>query len=936
MGCFLTPRALLLGLLAWLPCFGTLAEIRDGGVDPANLGQGGWLYLLNNATNHLAPNRVTAVTNEDSLFKYLRSQGLRYVIVKAGTADAPYYDNTYSRSTPVFTSNLVNLAHANGLKVFGSNRSSGSNIVGEISVADYVFKQGADGFIWDAEAEWEASPSRPWITNGPAQAWWLCSTVRSNWPTKFLAHNPFDTLYLHSSFPYKEFGYWSDCVMPQVYHHAASQGNAFAAIHWTDVNYKLFQDSLARMAPSNINGQTIYWTNAIKPLCLMRDVYGANHTAPMPPQDVMNFLDYLAADPNCVTPGGYQGSDYFRTELYDATQWAYIKSATVGQFADTVNRIILDDASAAMSAGWTLVRTISATTGTVNFSGATGGDTNSFGTNYFCKPQGNGGAYVQFTPNIVIPGDYEVFQWHPTRADASTRTPHIISCCGGTTIVYANQQTNAGNWSLLGRFNFAAGTGGNIRVTDAIPESGGVAIADGLKLVYVTPTVPPTAPGQAQATPLDTGTIDVAWANTATNAAGFIIARSTAQSGPFADVASLGPAITSFRDRGLFADTTYYYLIRATNFAGASSSLGPVSATTLSLGPVRMWGDSSWGQAALSVPASNVIAIALGGWHSLALRTNGTLLAWGNNSYGQCDAPATLTNALAIAAGTYHSLAIRADGTVAAWGSDDLGQTNVPGGLSQVIGVAGGRGHSLALRANGTVVAWGDSTYGQGSVPVGLRNVVSVAAAGNHSLALRADGTVVGWGDNTDAYGAYSGQSVPPRGLSNVVAIAAGDFHSLAVLDNGRVVAWGDDSEGQCEVPADLTNAVAVAGGRLHTLALRADGTVCAWGADYHGQCQVPLGTANVMGIGAGALHSLALVAGAEPVNLLLNPVRQGKRFTTLVQSLNRRHYVLECKDSLTTGSWTALSTNAGNGTLKQLSDTNAPGAQRFYRLRQW
>ena len=62
---------------------------------------------------------------------------------------------------PVFTSNLVNLAHANGLKIFGSNRSWGNDIPGEIGMADYVFTNGADGFIYDAESEWETSSKQP-------------------------------------------------------------------------------------------------------------------------------------------------------------------------------------------------------------------------------------------------------------------------------------------------------------------------------------------------------------------------------------------------------------------------------------------------------------------------------------------------------------------------------------------------------------------------------------------------------------------------------------------------------------------------------------------------------------------------------------------------------------------------------------------------------
>ena len=447
---------------------------------------------MRNATNHMSPNNIPSVTDQNSLMAFLKSQGLNYVIVKAATSNALF--SVTGGNVPIgspsaaFNKALVDAAHANGLKIFGSNRSWGGDIPGEIAVADYVFQQGADGFIYDAESEWEPSASRPWITNAPAQAWALCSAVRSNWPTKFIAHNPYDTLYLHSSFPYKEFGYWCDSVMPQVYHHSASQGNAIAAIHWTDVNYKKFQDSLYLLPPTNINGLTVYWTNAIKPLTLMRDVYNGGSGTPVHPDtDVRNFLDYLVADPNCVTEGGYKGSDYFRSELHSPGQWAHIRAATIGDFPGVVNNIIIDDAKGTRTGTWTHVKTIDATTGsTVSFTGEFGTDTDSFGTNYWKKTQGTGSSYMQFTPNIITAGDYDVYQWHPTRPDASSDVPFLISHAGGTTTVYANQQTNGGNWTLLGRFYFDQGDTGFIRVLDNFTDPNAVAMVDGLKMVFVT------------------------------------------------------------------------------------------------------------------------------------------------------------------------------------------------------------------------------------------------------------------------------------------------------------------------------------------------------------------------------------------------------------------------------------------------------------------
>ena len=60
--------------------------------------------------------------------------------------------------------------------------------------------------------------------------------------------------------------------------------------------------------------------------------------------------------------------------------------------------------------------------------------------------------------------------------------------------------------------------------------------------------------------------------------------------------------------------------------------------------------------------------IAAGGYHSLALKSDGTVVAWGYNTYGQATVPANLSGVTALAGGSYHSLALKSDGTVVAWG----------------------------------------------------------------------------------------------------------------------------------------------------------------------------------------------------------------------------------------------------------------------------
>ena len=117
-----------------------------------------------------------------------------------------------------------------------------------------------------------------------------------------------------------------------------------------------------------------------------------------------------------------------------------------------------------------------------------------------------------------------------------------------------------------------------------------------------------------------------------------------------------------------------------------------------------------------------------------------------------------------MAAGAYHSLALKTDGTVVAWGNNDYGQTSIPLGLSNVVAIAAGVDHSLALKADGTVVAWGRIYERQCLVPPALTWHGAIAAGGGFGLTLKADGTVL-------CSGAIG---TSPHGLTNVVAIAAG------------------------------------------------------------------------------------------------------------------------------------------------------------------
>ena len=320
-------------------------------------------------------------------------------------------------------------------------------------------------------------------------------------------------------------------------------------------------------------------------------------------------------------------------------------------------------------------------------------------------------------------------------------------------------------------------------------------------------------------------------------------------------------------------------------------------------------------------PTVTAAAIAAGEYHSLALRSDGTVWAWGDNEFGQLGDGSTtnrlvpvrvhgLRDVTGIAAGTTHSLAVRSDGTVWAWGRNADGRlgdgTTTPrltpsrvSGLDEVTSIAAGRAHSLAVRSDGTVWAWGGNTDGQlgdgtttrrlTPVPVsGLSDVISIVAGRDHALAVRSDGIVWVWGDGWHGQlgdGTTGDRRLTPvavSGISDVTGVAAGRYHSLAVRFDGVVWAWGSNLSGalgdgtftQRPAPVrviELSDVTNITSGATHSLAVDADGAVWAWGSNYAGQLgygnifdryHTPLlvsSLTDVTRIAAGVLHSLAL-----------------------------------------------------------------------------
>ena len=422
---------------------GAHAAVMDNGVDPENLGKGDWIYFLSTATNKLGGS-VATVTNIPSLMGYYQSKGFQYLVVKAGEGST-----NFPTSGAQFTSNLVYQAHAKGLKIFGYTRSYGVNIPGEIGVVTNAMNLGADGYVIDAEVEWESSGNVG--ANGPSLATQLCTGIKNVFPTRFLAHSPLPIISYHSSFPYKEFGLQCDAVMPQAYWYSLGKTPA-GVVDWMDTEWRNWHNSLTGSD-----------RNAIKPLAPIGQADVTNVVA----GEVRDFFTALKTDAKCVTAGGYRGCSFWRADLHKSYHWTELGTNSIGGSAPGDGSIIIDNTAATTVGTWTVATSA----------------TDKYGSDYKYKGPGTGTAYLQYAPTVSA-GDYNIYEWHSQGANRSTDASHVISYNGGTSTLLVNQQLNGGKWNWLGTFNFVAGFAGNVKITDSF-TTGSVVICDAIKFLPV-------------------------------------------------------------------------------------------------------------------------------------------------------------------------------------------------------------------------------------------------------------------------------------------------------------------------------------------------------------------------------------------------------------------------------------------------------------------
>ena len=248
--------------------------------------------------------------------------------------------------------------------------------------------------------------------------------------------------------------------------------------------------------------------------------------------------------------------------------------------------------------------------------------------------------------------------------------------------------------------------------------------------------------------------------------------------------------------------------------------------------------------------------VSVGSYHTVGLKTDGTVVSAGADGYGQCDVD-DWTDIIAVSAGSLHTVGLKTDGTVVSTGYNAHNRCDVCS-WADIVAVSAGSNHTVGLKTDGTVVSTGNNEYGQCNLDNWM-NIVAISAGYYHTVGLKADGTVVAAGSNRNGRCDVSG-------WIDIVSVSAGTNHTVGLKADGTVVAVGNNLYGQCNVD-DWTNIIAVSAGSNHTVGLKADGTVVAVGGNVSGQCNVSDWT-DIAVISAGPYQTMGLKADGTLVGM--------------------------------------------------------------------
>lgn len=178
------------------------------------------------------------------------------------------------------------------------------------------------------------------------------------------------------------------------------------------------------------------------------------------------------------------------------------------------------------------------------------------------------------------------------------------------------------------------------------------------------------------------------------------------------------------------------------------------------------------------------------------LKLSGELVSWGTSSVTSL-IPQFDRDLVDIASGCEHIIALDSSGKIYVWGSNDSTGSTLPPTTNDFNYITAGPSGSVVIHSDETIYGFGSPSNTMFSNIPQIKNVKKIRIGKSHGLILDTGSNLYSWSSNSD----YSQSLIPSEALSGVVDIACGDDHSIVLKSDGRVISWGKNSESQSYIP---------------------------------------------------------------------------------------------------------------------------------------